>query len=1187
MIRAGAEPQVAARGIEARRQDEPWLRLRQPDPAKPGAPGAAEMDKEYRLKYIFQVKFCASEIGLSATDLTGHLSCGHLTQMDVQVARGARVRPHHWDPLLEVLRERGYRHEQEFVAHLGEQGLSVVVIADPEIGADSIGATSKAMREGIDVIVQGALQHGRWSGRADILRRVEERSDFGAWSYEVVDTKLARETRGSTVLQLCLYSDLVARIQGRQPEYAYVVAPWTGFEPEAHRVADYIAFFRKARAAIEQATTEADRPATYPIPNPHCDFCRWADDCEKTLRADDSLTFVAGISKNQITELRENGIARLDELADLGRLPWAPKRGAAQTYEKIIHQARLQVSARQTGGRLHELLPIEEGFGLCVLPQPSEGDIFFDLEGDPFAGEGGLEYLFGYSFRGEDGALAYQSRWALTREQERAAFEGFVDFVSERLAIHPNLHIYHYAPYEPAALKRLMGRYATRENEIDDLLRGRKFVDLFSVVRHALRASVESYSIKQLEGFYAYARKVPLREANKALAAMQSGLELGHLVSSDDAAAGVVRGYNEDDCASTHALRAWLEAQRDALVAAGTDVPRPNPIAEPPTQELRERLRRFAELSQRLTADLPVDRTARSQEQQGLWLLGNIVDWHRREDKASYWEKFRLAALSTEELLEERVGLSGLAFVGEVGQDGRLPIHRYSFPAQDTDIRPGKKLRMVEGESLGEVHDISVQARTIDIKKMRKTIDEHPAAVYAHELVPSDEQADCLFRIGDYVAEHGIAGDGPYFAARSLLLRSLPDLSGSPMKHQGESSLDAALRLADRFERGILPVQGPPGTGKSYTGARMICRFVERGLKVGITATSHKVIRNLLDEVLKAAREMNVDVRCIQKPKDMEDALDRLTFAKTNEALLGALAAGECQVAGATSFLWSRAEALGSVDVLVVDEAAQMSLANVLAVSHASVRLILLGDPQQLDEPTQGTHPEGTGGSSLEHVLEGRQTIGDEQGLFLAQTWRMHPAICAFDSELFYEGKLTSVEGCEHQSILSTGAWGGSGLRYVPVPHAGNKSASIEEAGVVTQLVMAILGSDCRWIDRHGAEHPVTMRDILIITPYNAQVFEIQQRLPDARVGTVDKFQGQEAPIAIYSMATSSYADAPRGMEFLYSANRFNVAISRAKCLAVLVASPKVFEAECKTPQQMRLANAFCRFLEIAPTINI
>jgi uncharacterized protein len=297
------------------------------------------------------------------------------------------------------------------------------------------------------------------------------------------------------------------------------------------------------------------------------------------------------------------------------------------------------------------------------------------------------------------------------------------------------------------------------------------------------------------------------------------------------------------------------------------------------------------------------------------------------------------------------------------------------------------------------------------------------------------------------------------------------------------------------------------------------------------------------------------------------------------------LTSGAAQVAGGTHFLWSREDAVDTVDVLLIDEAAQMSLANVLAVCPAATTVILVGDPQQLDQPTQGSHPDGTGVSSLDHILCGAQTIDAKQGLFLKDTWRLSPDICAYNSELFYGSKLLSVKGCELQKIQSGSEFSGSGLRYLPVEHSGNTSSSIEEADAVKNIVHAILSSKSTWIDRSCEVHEVTIDDIVIITPYNAQVFEIQQRIPNAYVGTVDKFQGQEAPIAIYTMATSSYEEAPRGMEFLYSANRMNVAISRAQCLAILVASPNIFEADCKTPRQMLLANAFCRYLELAITM--
>ena len=488
------------------------------------------------------------------------------------------------------------------------------------------------------------------------------------------------------------------------------------------------------------------------------------------------------------------------------------------------------------------------------------------------------------------------------------------------------------------------------------------------------------------------------------------------------------------------------------------------------------------------------------------------------------------------------------------------------------------------GAKLGKVEDISIGGGWVDIKKRRDSADLHPEALFAFSDVNTTVLADALLRIGEYVADHGLEGEGPYQAARDLLMRHAPRVGGQPLRVDGETALGAALRLALALDGGVLPIQGPPGSGKTYTGARMIAAMVNAGLRVGVTANSHKVIRNLLDEVCRAADEIGVDLTCIQKVT--EEAIDepRLRFTTDNATCLSALH-GDCQVAGGTAWFWARPDAVDAVDVLFVDEAAQMSLANVLAVSQAAKTVVLLGDPQQLDQPTQGSHPDGVDTSALDHILAGDQTIPEDRGLFLEETWRLHPTICAFTSELFYEGRLHPHPGLELQEIRSTGLLHGSGLRYRPVAHAGNQSSSPEEAEVVRSLVSNVLASHPTWINREGREAPLVLADILIIAPYNAQVFELQTRLPGARVGTVDKFQGQEAPLVIYSMTTSSHADAPRGMEFLYSLNRLNVATSRAKCICVLVASPSVFEADCRTPDQMRMANAYCRYLELAQPI--
>ena len=1137
------------------------------------------------------MKNIKGNIQLSATDLVGHLNCGHLTALDVLVANGALKKPVHYDPLLELLRERGQRHEDAYIEHLRAQGSQVTEIDGIDITDKTVNATLEAMQNGSEIIIQASLRDAQWSGRADILRRVSTPSSFGDYSYEIIDTKLARETKGGTVLQLCLYADLLATMQGCAPERVYVVSPWSDFEPQVFRFADYSAYFRRVKSAAESAVQLKEGEEEYPDPKSHCDVCRWEQQCQQRRRADDHLCLVAGISKNQISELQDNGYGSTQALADMPiPLPFAPQRGAPASFERVKAQAAIQITARNSGENEFEFLDVVPEFGFAALPEPSQGDVFFDIESDPFVGEHGLEYLFGYSYVGDNGAEKYVQDWAFDRVGEKACFERFVDFVTERRTTFPDMHIYHFGGYESGALKRLMGRYATREDEVDNLLRGKVLIDLLTVTKHAIRASVESYSLKKLEPFCGYQRNTPLTEANIALTKVTAGLELDDIPSIDEETKGVVASYNADDCFATCSLRDWLEEQRSARVADGQVISRPEPGQDGPSEELSEQQQRVLALIETLTRDVSVDPEERSTEEQARWILAYILDWHRRENKAVWWEKFRLQDLSGLELLEEKAGIGRLQLVGEIETSKTgIPTHRYQFEAQDTDMRGGEGLHNVGGDKLGTAVMVSQEDQTIDIKKSKATANVHPEGVFAHKFFDPKEQAASLFRLGEYVAENGIEGDGDYKSARDLLLRSPLDIGTQPFQQDGEESLAAALRVARLMNGGVLPVQGPPGTGKSFTGARMICELVKQGKTVGITANSHKVIRNLINKVIEAAPEIGVDFTCIQKPEQGNKEADgaNLIFAKTNDDVLGAISSANAKVAGATHFFWAKQDAFEAVDVLVIDEAGQMSLANVLAVSQAAQTVILLGDPQQLEQPTQGTHPDGTGVSALDHLLGGRQTIEPEQGLFLAKTYRLHPEICAFNSELFYEGKLSSVEGCQNQVVVSESIVSGSGMRYLPITHTGNTSASIEEAEAVKALVENILDHGAEWTDREGASKPVTIDDILIIAPYNAQVFEIQQRLPNANVGTVDKFQGQEAPITIYSMATSSHSDAPRGMEFLYSANRFNVAISRGQCVAILVASPQVFEAECRTPRQMQLANAFCRYLELCETISL
>src|SRR5579871_1434217 len=883
-------------------------------------------------------------IRLSATDLSNHLVCHHLTANDLGVALGKKEPPRWKSPDTWVLEQHGFEHEQNYVNHLAAKGLSVVDLRehdlrqhDPrehdlrahnsrendlrksEAGESEIdedneesGGTGRqrnkrnleddsietaaektlaAMKAGADVIVQGTLCHGRWLGRADILRRTSKPSSFGPWSYEVYDCKLARDTKAGTILQLSLYSELLALTQGTAPDFMYVVPRTENFEEERYRVVEYGSYYRQVKSRLERAVENvgglqltypdrSDPGRTYPEPNAHCEICKWGQECQSRWRRDDHLSLVAGIARLQRKQFAAWNADTVERLAALPLpLRQKPERGSQESYVHSREQARVQVAGRDLLIPIHELIEVEPGFGLARLPQPSPGDLYIDIEGDPFVGTAGLEYLFGVVSQGEQGKPVYEHRWARNQTEEKAAYEWLVDIIMDFWSRHPDSHVYHFGAYEPATLKRLMGRYASREDAIDRMLRGKLFVDLHSIVRQGIRASVEQYGLKNMEPFYGFHRQVRLNDATYARRTIEHSLELSRSLDVWKIVQMTVEGYNQDDCLSLIGLQEWLEQQRTAAIESGREVPRPKPEDAAPPPSVDERQQRVEALFSELTRDVPVETESRTEEQSARWLLANLLDWHRREGRAEWWEYYRLAELSDEELMDEKSAISLLRFVQSLGVDGRSTVDRYEFDAQETDVRCNDEVHH-KGERVGTVHGFDPVARTIDIKKTTKMSGIHPRSIYSFSRPNPKELAESLFRLGLWVQAHGLDGEGPYRAARDLLLRRGPRLlgvaSGSPshvnLVQGDEDVLGAATRLAPLLDSCVLAVQGPPGAGKTYTGARMICELARQGKRVGITALSHKVIRNLMEEVTKAAEAMGLNgVRCLQKVNDLHD----------------------------------------------------------------------------------------------------------------------------------------------------------------------------------------------------------------------------------------------------------------------------------------------------------------------------
>jgi uncharacterized protein len=1114
----------------------------------------------------------------SASDLVNFSECAHLTTLDLRALEEPLERADDEEET-RLIQGKGQAHEQAYLAHLQATGAKVADMRVGPKGPDAaVARTLEAMRAGADVIYQGALRDGRLTGYTDFLRRVPHPSQLGDYSYEVVDTKLARTPKATAVLQLVYYSDLLAAAQGTAPLAAHLVLGTR--EERTFRVADYAHYYAALKARF-LAHVDAPQRETYPHPCERCRICHWRDLCEAKRLEDDHLGQVADIRRTQIKRLTDAGISTLAALAQVPA-GQGVKGIQAETLAKLRRQAALQLGKKQTGENEVEFLepPAGAGRGFARLPPPSEGDIFFDMEGDPLE-EGGLEYLFGVVFR-ENGQLEFRPFWAHSRAEERVAFEAFMDFVAARLARFPDLHIYHYASYEVTALRRLMSLHGTRESAVDDLLERHKFVDLYRVVRETIQVSEPGYSIKNLETFY--------RDGKREGEVTNAGASIVYYerwkALREDAILEEIRRYNEDDCRSTAELCEWLRglAPSGGTAPASEPALAPVPPAKSAKAAAREAERVKAEerreaCRQQLAAALPPDRELWTPDDEVRELTLQLLDFHRRQAKPAWWALFDRQEMTEEELVEDPQCIGGMTRVPEAKPipEDRSLVYTYRFEPQDFKLKTGDECARTDTrEGLGKV-GIDEEARIARIKIGAKR--EPPPQRLS--IGPGSPLRDAVLREAvRRFAESVIEGSKRYAALEAFLRKDPPRIdgraAGAPVVADAGSLAQVTEAVAGLRESSLF-IQGPPGAGKTYTGSHVIVALLARGKRVGVSSNSHKAINNLLAKVEEVAKAERVAFRGAKRANGNEDTRLDGTFIEDVDDN-DDVADGNFQLIAGTAWLFADPQFDQTLDYLFVDEAGQVAVGNLVAMGTSAKNLVLLGDQMQLGQPVQGVHPGRSGDSSLEYLLDGIATIPADRGVFLEHTWRMHPDVCRFISEAVYDGRLQPEQGTANQKlVLGHGAHAElrpTGVRFVPAAHDGCRQRSAEEAELVAALYRSLL--EQRYVDRDGVEHPMRPENILVVAPYNMQVNLLKQNLPGARVGTVDKFQGQEAEAVIVSMTTSSGDDLPRNMEFLFSKNRLNVAISRARCLALVVASPKLLDVRCTTPEQMALVNTLC-----------
>ncbi len=1114
----------------------------------------------------------------SASDLVNFAACKHLTHLDLLNLETPLPKAEDTEEMA-LIQDKGFAHEGRYWQHLHDQHPGAIDLSsDGQSDEVRDEATRRALRNGAEVVFQGTFLDTPWVGHADFLIRVDQPSNLGAFSYQVADTKLARSSRAKFLIQLCFYSELLAEAQGCMPEHMHVVLG--DGRQETFRVADYLRYYRRLKSRFLQWVNSAHSDSA-PERVERCSSCRWRELCADRWEAEDHLNRVANITRTQITRLHAAGVQTARQLSELPE-DATIARVQPETLRRLAQQARLQRASRERAEPLFELLPATEGRGFARLPDPNEGDLFFDMEGDPLE-EGGLEYLFGlYLF--EDGQPQFRAFWAHSRNEERVAFETFIDFVAAHLRRYPRAHIYHYAPYEPSALKRLMALHGTREAEVDALLRQHKLVDLYAVVREGLRVGEDSYSIKAMERFYSSKK----RESDVKTAGASVVFYERWKATQDASLLEAIERYNEDDVRSTYELRQWLLSLRPKGTAwAAPEVSGESQALEPLSDKAQKAAARMEDFRQRLVGSLPADRLSWTDEHRLRELLFFLLNFHRRADKPVWWALFARQEASREELLDDLEVLAGLeqSRQPDYSEDGG---HRYTykFPPQETKLKTGDHCVLVD--SLKEVFDLVVDEETHEVSFIFSSPDELPRSGLALSSGRPINTSVIVTAIERFVESY-LKGTERYKAGLRFLKRETPLVAGvapgASLVAADEDLLAGSIRTALGLQEGYLFIQGPPGAGKTYTGSHVIAELLRQGKRVAVSSNSHKAINNLLAAVERVAKESGLAFQGAKKSTSEDSCLRGSFIVDIFSSGDLAKVQDEFQLIAGTAWLFASGNFTQKFDYLFVDEAGQVSLANLVAMSTCAHNLVLLGDQMQLGQPIQGVHPGESGQSTLEYLLQGEATIPEDRGIFLNKTWRMHPDVCRFISEAVYAGRLKPEVSTATQRLVLSGAHHPAirptGISFIAVDHDGCSQRSDVEAELIRQLFDELLAQ--KYVDRKGVQRPMTLESILVVAPYNQQVNRLRAVLPaGARVGTVDKFQGQEAEAVLVSMTTSSGEYLPRDIEFLYSKNRLNVAISRARCWAAVIASSKLLDVTVTEPDEMALVNTLCWVQEYA-----
>lgn len=1059
------------------------------------------------------------------------------------------------DAFMQVAAKKGEQHESELFNDLSKEYSSKMILeGEPE---EMIEATKKAMSDGVQLIYQAALGDKDFFGRADFLYKIEGKSDFGDYAYEIWDAKLANKSKPKFLIQLCCYSEMLETTQGSRTDTCVLI--YGNKEQERFQIKDYFVFYQSVRKHFLEFQ-KAKKISDLPDPDLYRNWGRFSEHAKKVLEEKDHLFQIPDIKYSQILKLNEAGILTLDELADADKkVPSLDQR----IFDRLQLQAEMQSKAKSMDTIPFAVLKnVEPGLGLSSLPPKSELDIYFDIESNPLLTKIPLHYLWGAAH--EDTQEGFDCWWAHSEEEMKKAFEDFMDWTYARWQKDKNMHVYHYGQFEISAMRKLMGHFGTREKEVDDLLRNQVFVDLYRVVKQSLCIGTTGYGLKAIEPLFREKRdnEVSSGQDSTVVYELWSSDRGDTKDHTDNEYLKEIWDYNKDDCVSLITLSEWLRViQKDEGFKYLF-------------KESKEREVEQIEASSIL--DELVEGLVSKEDKPHARILSNLCLYHKRENKPAYWRLFDRLESSDEDLVGDLDCLGDLIATGEKEEiTSRSSAYTYTFdPNQDTKLKRGDEVRVKQDRAIN-VSIFKMDSSNGEIVlKSTSDLPSHLSLIPLN-IVPARPIDLSIQEIAQTYLQNGSINK----CLDNYLSRTRPNLKeelGSDLSSWGKDTLEAAIKVSSSLDEGYFCMQGPPGTGKTYVGSRVVSSLVNQGYKIGIASNSHKAINNILEKVIEVMDEDKV-VGSIARIHNGQDDLYENPRIKLYKNIREAEFNEELKIYAGVAWTFANELMSDELDYLLIDEAGQVSLANMVGMSRSCKNLILMGDQMQLSQPTQGIHPEDSGVSCLDYLLGEFATVPEDKGILLPDSYRLNSDICEFISSRVYEGRLASKDSANRRKLhlnKSDLIKKSSGIGYLSVSHHGNEQSSFEEVSVIKNLVKELLAGKKE--DEKGDLKKIEVEDILIVSPYNHQIRLLQETLGTKfEIGTVDKFQGREAPIVIISMAASDIESAPRGAEFLLERNRLNVALSRAQTLAILVASPELNQPIASSSAEMSLVNFY------------